>query len=362
MNQTFSDIDVTIIPPGDNRGITIFRDDNGHARDVVVPETDVIVMQRTALQLIVEAIPLIRAKGIAVVIDVDDDLSHIDPTNPAFSLLHPNPRLDMETPQVQQAFLEAAKKSRMHPLDYYEMHKRKFMRPSWKHVEEACKRATLTTVSTPALLNVYGGGRARVIHNYVPKSMLEVPRTDNNVVGWAGSTFSHPGDLRALGGGLPRDATFMIVGQGTNAHRELGLIEPVSDTGPIEFGVWPSAVVQIGIGVAPLLDTRFNRAKSWLKPLEYAAVGVPWVASPRAEYSALHAMGMGFLAEKPKEWNRILRRLIDDEAFRLEQSDQVRAVAATMTIEEHAWRWAEVWAEAVSLQRSTSAVATASSS
>jgi glycosyltransferase involved in cell wall biosynthesis len=144
----------------------------------------------------------------------------------------------------------------------------------------------------------------------------------------------------------------MLVGIGDDrtAH-ELG-VPKVEHTGSIDFQYWPSAVSQIGVGVAPLQDTRFNEAKSWLKPLEYSAVGVPWVASPRAEYRALHAFGCGALAEKNRDWVRELRRLVNDESYRAEKSNEARAVAARLTIEEHAWRWAEVWAEAVKLARS----------
>src|SRR5689334_24701002 len=45
------------------------------------------------------------------------------------------------------------------------------------------------------------------------------------------------------------------------------------------FDAWPRALSALGIGLAPLADSTFNRAKSWLKPLEMAAVGVPCVMS-----------------------------------------------------------------------------------
>ena len=56
-------------------------------------------------------------------------------------------------------------------------------------------------------------------------------------------------------------------------------------------------VAKLGIGVAPLADTKFNAAKSWLKMAEMAALGVPCVVSPRAEYMRLHEQWIGSLAE-----------------------------------------------------------------
>lgn len=352
VDRTESDFEVTIVPPGDkSSGLVLWRDEDGEVAKVTAPETDLVVLQRVGLKHVMDAIPHIRAQGIAVIVDVDDDLSYIDPANPAWVYMHPKPTLAMEPPERREQFIAEARKRLMQPEVFYRMYNEKRPRHSWKNVEESCRRATMTTVSTQALVRSYGRGNARVVHNYVPRAMLNVPHIDNTVIGWGGSTHSHPGDLRAMTGGIPQGASFMVVGDGTGADRDLGLSNEVSMTGAIDFDVWPSAITQIGIGVAPLLDTRFNRAKSWLKPLEYSAVGVPWVASPRPEYVSLQKLGAGFIADRPREWQRILRRLIEDEALRREQSEAARELARQMTIEEHAWRWAEVWRDAITLER-----------
>lgn len=333
--------DVTIVPAGDPSGFTVYADENGRARDVSVPDCDLIVLQRPTFPQVASAIPVLRSKGIAVIVDIDDDLSHIHPDNPAFAAMHPNPG------------------SLLDPRLVDHMRRTRGLEPrqgkhSWSAVKEACVAATMTTVSTPALAERYGRGNARVLYNYIPEAALNAPRQDSAVIGWAGSTHSHPGDLKAMGSSIAQlvrgGAEFMVVGDGTGADRDLGL-PMVPQTGPVEFRLWPSAVAQIGVGVAPLLDTRFNIAKSWLKPLELSAAGVPWVASPRAEYRRLHALGCGALAEKPREWVRELRRLTQDDVYRSEKSDEARAVAAKMTIQQHAWRWAETWADAVAVER-----------
>lgn len=352
-----SDMEVELIPAGADTRLTTHQDDDGNIVKLDAPETDCIVIQRPSYKKLVQCIPLLRAKGIAVVVDLDDDLSHIDPANPAFYALHPNRPLSTQPPEVQAKMFEQARIHNMSPDAVYAIAREKVPHHDWRQIKVAAQLATLTTVSTAALADRYGrAGRRRVLDNYVPEAALRVAHIDNPVIGWPGSTHSHPGDLKAMGGSIAQvtredGASFMIVGNSDGADRELGLGEPVPCSGAIDFDKWPSAVTQIGIGVAPLADTRFNEAKSRLKPLELAMCGVPWVASPRAEYARFAGLGAGLLADKPREWVKALRRLLRDEAFRLEQSEAVRAIAATQTIEAHCWRWAEVWAEAVALER-----------
>jgi hypothetical protein len=141
----------------------------------------------------------------------------------------------------------------------------------------------------------------------------------------------------------------------------LGLTSPqdqlldVGTTGNIaDIRHWGSAVATMGVGIAPLTDTEFNRAKSWLKPLEYMACGVPWVGSPRAEYRALRDLtGVGLLAEQPRDWYRQLKRLMVDGELRREESAAGRAavVELGLTYEAAWWRWVETWERALRMQR-----------
>jgi hypothetical protein len=255
-----------------------------------------------------------------VIIDMDDDLRAIDPANPAF----------------------------------FGMHKK------WGHVAHnqentmrACQTATMVTVSTPALLRVYAShGRGRVIYNRVPAGFLDIEHEDSDTMSWPGSVHSHPHDLAQVGPAVARlvrgGYRYMATGAPDGIRAALGLEADPESTGDVDFDQWPWAVAKIGVGLAPLADTAFNRSKSWLKPLEMSAVGVPWVASPRVEYQRLHdEHQVGLLAKNPKDWYRQLQRLIGDEALRLEQGQAGRAAAAANTVEGHAWRWLEAWIDAI---------------
>lgn len=319
--------DVEIRPP-ENRGLKLRIGPGDHVDDVLdVDGVDVIVFQRLTHQWMAEAVPLLRAKGIAVVVDVDDDLTTVHPRNPAYDSMHPR-RSRLTVPHGQVS------------------------RHSWQHLTAACRAATLVTVSTPALLERYARhGRGHVIYNHLPDPYFGVPHADSPVIGWPAALASHPDDPSVVGGAIARlvaeGEDFRVVGDPTATGAAFGLPgDPPGRTG-VGLDDWPAAVAgDTGVGIAPLADTRFNAAKSWLKPLELSGLGVPWVASPRAEYVRLHERGAGVLADTPRRWYRELRRLVDNESLRAERAEEGRAVADGLRLSRNSWRWMEAWERA----------------
>lgn len=295
--------------------------------DVKLPEgADVVVFQRPTHKLLAQAIPLIRKKGIAAVVDMDDDLSKIDPRNPAFSIMHPANGKDH----------------------------------SWSNVQRACEAATLVTVSTAPLLDVYARKcQGVVLPNYVPHFFTQIPHEDSDVVGWGGSVHSHPDDLQVMGPAISRisrEVPFKVVGPEKGLDLALGetVAARIEATGPIDFLEWSHGLTaNLGIGVAPTADTKFNRAKSWLKPLEYMSVGVPAISSPRPEYVALmENFGVGLIASTPKDWYRLTMSLVRNGELRRELGESYRTTVMNhLTIERNAHRWAETWQLALDLER-----------
>ena len=64
----------------------------------------------------------------------------------------------------------------------------------------------------------------------------------------------------------------------------------------------PSLFERIDIGIVPLNNIGFNHAKSYLKGLEYAAAGIPFVSSHTPEYQFLADAGIGRVANSAEEW------------------------------------------------------------
>lgn len=295
-------------------------DNDGKILDVEWPsDADAIVLQRISDCRLADAIKIMVSRGLKVIIDIDDDLAAIDPSNPAWQAMHPK-------------------------HGYSANH-------SWLNTQRACDAASLVTVSTNALLPRYARhGRGVVLRNCVPKRYLNIEHVDSDVVGWGGSLHVHPSDMQTLGPTIAvltsTGMKFRVVGPGNGIADVLRCSEDaVEATGSRDLLTeWPEALATLGIGIAPLADTRFNTSKSWLKVLEYSALGVPWVGSSRVEYQRAHELsGTGVLVSKPKHWVRALRALINSESMRREASEAGRSWAATQTIEGNAWRWAEAW-------------------
>lgn len=282
-------------------------------------DADVVVLQRPLARLLADAIPHLQARGIRVVVEVDDD----------FTCPHPNHPVRINT----------------HPKASPES--------NWHHLVRACGLADVVTVTTPALAKRYGGrGNAVVLPNCVPESMLSmVPDAhDHLTVGWSGFAQMHPGDLETTKGGVQAalagtDARFYTIGDPAGVRERLQLRDEPATSGPLKFSEYARSLKALDIGIVPLQDSQFNAAKSCLKGLEYAALGIPFVASPRPDYVRLAADGVGLIAsDRRKDWSRQLKRLIESEDYRMELAlRSVDVIEGKYTYEQQAWRWAEVW-------------------
>lgn len=315
--------DVHVIMPGVSSGLHGQWVD-GKLQEVVIDnDADVFVFQRVTSKPLSQLVQHLVGRGKTVVVDMDDDLTAIHPANPAFKMLHP----------------------KASPNN------------NWQHATDACRSATLVTVSTDELQARYGRERSRVLRNCVPQAFVDLPRRapSEPTWGWAGAVHSHPSDLPLISGAVQTlRPSYLTVGYADGTGKALGLAEDPPATGRVAFEDWSRALQSISVGAAPLADTKFNEAKSWLKPLEYAAVGIPWVASDRREYRRLWGLeqSAGFLVgDRTRDWVRPLRRLLEDDSLRLEMGEAGRSLAAKLTIEANAWLWMETWQAAHDMTR-----------
>jgi glycosyltransferase involved in cell wall biosynthesis len=154
---------------------------------------------------------------------------------------------------------------------------------------------------------------------------------------------------------------FRVIGGGgyeAEVSRQLGV-----DTMRLSSTTWRPLclhhfiVASLDVGIVPLADTAFNAAKSWLKGLEYAAMGIPFVASHLPEYELLRDRGIGILAHsKAKSWNRALSGLMDNPERDALGREYRTIVANDLTIRSHAWRWPEAWRSAWLRRRTQRAI------
>lgn len=94
------------------------------------------------------------------------------------------------------------------------------------------------------------------------------------------------------------------------------------------------------IGVAPLEEIEFNQSKSHIKWMEYAAYGIPTIASDYGPYKMITDGRTGLKVTTTKQWIDAFELLINNHAKRHEIGEAARAeVARSMTIEQHGQKY-----------------------
>jgi glycosyltransferase involved in cell wall biosynthesis len=101
------------------------------------------------------------------------------------------------------------------------------------------------------------------------------------------------------------------------------------------------------IGLAPLADTPYNRARSELHWLEYAMAGAPTIASgfdDAGPYDPISDGIDGLVARTPADWDRHLRALAASPELRTEIAGRARErVLADYTVATRAVEWTEAY-------------------
>jgi glycosyltransferase involved in cell wall biosynthesis len=253
-------------------------------------DCDIIVMQRIMFQDVADKMPAAIAAGQILVNDLDDWYWGLSPANGAWKASHP----------------------KQNPTENRE------------HYRKVLARSSAVTVSTKYLADrlTWVNAPITVIKNTVDISRF-TPRTHIDyvpTVGWVGSTMHRSGDIEILAGilgPLARNGQIKLHHsghvEGARCFADMLKINPesVSTMPLVAPSEYPNSFV-FDIGVVPLADVPFNHAKSWIKGIEYAAAGVPFIASRLPEYQELRdKYGIGLVAKNGIQWRKHIESLVD---------------------------------------------------
>jgi len=286
---------------------------------------DVIVMKLIMDRWAPKQMELAKKLGQRLIVDLDDFHDGLTPANRAYHATDP----------------ELNKRANR---DFY---------------NEVIDRADLLTVSTSFLLSHYMERHPHVVmvRNGVNLHQFERKKVANRkpVLGWAGAVSYRNGDLEQLREWLPdflqeHDLQFHHAGHDPEApsFAEVVGIDPARvTTSPIVPIYEYAENLKFDIGIVPLSDIPFNRAKSNIKGLEYAAAGIPFVASPLYEYRLLHNDGAGLLADTPEEWRLQIEALLDYKTRKRAAAIAYDTVSQNWTIEARADEWRDVFTKQV---------------
>lgn len=208
--------------------------------------------------------------------------------------------------------------------------------------------ADRVTCTTQAIADIVGqwNDDVRIVPNYIQEWVTEHerPRRDRLTVGWMGSA-THTMDWDQASGSVRQflnrneDVDFHIIGAQYGDWLKLPKAQ-VKETPWIQGveNVWRE--IDFDIGIAPLRPHLFNRAKSSLKFMEYAALGIPTIASDVGPYAEAITHGeTGFLVKREHEWAKYLRLLKEDSDLREEMGKNAREWAKTQTLQGHVDEW-----------------------
>lgn len=232
-------------------------------------------------------------------------------------------------------------------------------------------------------ITVSGQRLATMVRQYTDKPVMVVPnyidlrwfkkiqkaserKVPGLTIGWAGGN-RPDADVEMMAEAWARIAarypqvTFVVQGHHAKAIYDQVPNERIAMLDWMPIHSYPAGLVNFDIGCCPLGDTKFNRAKTYIKAMEYAASGAAVVASP-VVYGQLIEHGVdGYIANTVDEWEFYLAELIEDAssgapgAYRL-RHDMNKALLAKVrrdhSLENHAWRWISAWDEIINQYRS----------
>lgn len=286
----------------------------------VPPEADCVLVQRYFPCPQTE--PVMRAifaSGRPVVYDTDDDFTAVPPDHPFF------PRMAAVLP----------------------------------HILDTARRAALVTVSTRTLADVFAAlnDRIVVLPNLLPDTLWRPvqPPTRPAVAVLMAATPSHSADLAPL---VPALTTFAAAHTDTVRFVFFGCPPqlaafPAATVIPFaaNYAAYAAKLPRLGcaIGLAPLADTAFNRAKSPIKWMEYAAAGAVTMAADLPPYREAISHGeTGLLVgSAPQDWTSALKRLVADAPLRHQLATRaMETVARDHLLATGVWRYNAAWSRA----------------
>lgn len=298
-------------------GLLIDGDRAVHGWDIIVFK---LLMQKEVFQ----SMSIAQSIGQKIVVDVDDWFDGLSKSNMAHGVTDPknNPNSNREI--YKQIILAADAVITSTPFlhDYYsKLRKNVFMvrngidlnRNRWQHKQI----------------------------NYTKKLRI----------GWVGATHWRSNDLEQLNSFFNsylnlKNLLFQHSGHNAGAPKAselLGIDEKFMRLTPLApILEYPSLFKSIDIGIIPLNNIEFNHAKSFIKGLEYAVAGIPFVSSYSPEYQYLADNGIGRIARTPNEWIYHFDELLDS-SMRKDEVGVINEILPKFSMTARATDWDETF-------------------
>ena len=233
-------------------------------------------------------------------------------------------------------------------------------RMKWiRNVIQTCDGVTVSSQRLATMVRGVTDKPVRVVPNYIDldwfwqiQSMNE-RKVEGLTIGWAGG--ARPDDdilpmveaWKRIAARYP-DVKFVVQGHHAKVFYDSLPLDRIAPLEWLPIDGYPAGLLNIDIGCCPLSDTKFNRAKTYIKAMEYAASGAAVVASPTVYNQIIEHGADGYIATTADDWERHLTALVESESQRktiaMALLDKIKR---EHTLKTEAWRWVEAWGDIV---------------
>lgn len=218
-----------------------------------------------------------------------------------------------------------------------------------RHQTQVLRHADVLTTTSELLAQRFSegfDGHVKVLENYVGPFQFakeKPPSHDGILIGWVAG-HEHRADAQmlrmtdVLRRVMERDPRVRVETCGVRLD-----LDPARYTfsGVVQFEELAPHISRWDLGIAPIVDIPMSHARSNVKVKEYAAAGVPWVASDRGPYKPLGRSCGGLLVDDDG-WEDALVDLAGSRFRRRLMRRQAQAWAKTQRIENHVVQWEDV--------------------
>jgi len=286
---------------------------------------DIIVMKLIMLKSVAEKVDEAREKGQKIVVDIDDWFEGLEKTNMAYTMTDPEKNPDNNR----------------------------------EHYMKIIDSADAIITSTPFLHDFYKNEKG-IDNVFLVRNGIDIDRWVPHkdfagrmpTIGWVGATPWRSKDLESL---APMFGDYMNVSRlrfhhsgniinAPKAKEQLGIPNSVKTSyEPMKpISKYPELFRKFDIGIIPLNNVKFNYAKSCIKGLEYAAAGIPFVASYSPEYELLEKQGVGRVAHNTQEFIAHLSELEDPKIRKEDIERNYENIRKYQTMSVRGNEWNEV--------------------
>lgn len=277
-------------------------------------KSDVVHIHRFADDEMYGVMRHLRSKGIGVIWDDDDDLSAIPKESPLYK---------------SRGGINGAR--------------------ALQRIRQVARLVNAVTTPSPVLARKFeavGAANVAVLENFIclRPSSRRPSSSDGVTLGWIAG-LEHHYDVQHLR--LQPVFERLLEQHPTLRIRSVGLSlgltsDRYTHTPRLQFEELPGEISKFDIGIAPLADSPFNRARSNIKVKEYAACGTPWLASQAVAYAGLGEREGGRLVGDD-DWFAALDVLIRDRKARKRLASRAAKYADTQMLAVHAHEWERVF-------------------